>query len=174
LAPAWPEQSMALGRLWATLPRALAELDADVVADCGRLAPGSPVEPLLRAADLVVLVCTPTAEGVHQLQGRVQALGALGVRPLVLLVGERPYGIQEVENLLEGETPVEVIGALAVDERAAGVLGGAPGTERRFARSVLVRSARQAAERLSALTAAPEIEPPETAGEPEIPVEARP
>lgn len=166
LAPAWAEQSIALGGLWATLPHALAGLDADVVVDCGRLTPGSPVEPLLRAADLVVLVCTPTAEGVHQLQGRITALGALGVRPRVLLVGESPYDVQEVQRLLDVETRAEVIGALAADAHAAGVLSGEPGGERRFTRSLLVRSARQAAERLNALLEKPPAAPPPVAAEP--------
>jgi MinD-like ATPase involved in chromosome partitioning or flagellar assembly len=161
VAPAWAEQAMALGRLWSTLPQALAGLDADVLVDCGRLTLGSPVGPLLRAADLVLLVCTPTPEGVHQLQGRIQALGSQGVRPRVLLVGERPYGVQEVQALLDADTPVDVVGALAHDERAAALLGGQPGTERRFARSLLMRSAREIVERLVALTARPELPPPE-------------
>jgi MinD-like ATPase involved in chromosome partitioning or flagellar assembly len=155
LAPVHAEQSLALGRLWAALPGALAGLDADVVADCGRLAPGSPAEPLLHAADLVVLVCTPTPEGVLQLQGRIQALTTRGVQPHVLLVGERPYGVREIQGLLDAETPAEVAGALAYDERAAALLDGRPGSERQFARSLLLRSAREAAERLFALTARP-------------------
>ena len=153
LAPVHAEQSLALGRLWSALPRALAGLDADVLADCGRLVPGSPVEPLLRAADLVVLACTPTPEGALQLQGRIRALAVQGVRPRVLLVGQRPYGTREVQSLLEAESPAEVIGALAHDQAGAGLLDGRPGTERQLARSLLIRSARECAERLVALAA---------------------
>jgi MinD-like ATPase involved in chromosome partitioning or flagellar assembly len=163
LAPVRAEQSLALGRLWAALPQALAGLDADVLADCGRLAPGSPVEPLLRAADVVVLVCTPTPEGVLQLQGRIRALAAHGVRPRVVLVGERPYGTHEIQALLDAETPAEVIGVLAYDQRAAALLDGVPGKERHLVRSLLICSAREVAERLIALTAPPASQPSEQA-----------
>jgi MinD-like ATPase involved in chromosome partitioning or flagellar assembly len=168
LGPVRAEQCVALGRLWTALPQALAGLDADVVADCGRLQPSSPAEPLLRAADLVVLVCTPTPEGVLQLQGRIQALNALGVRPRVLLLGEQPHSAAEVRRVLDAETPAEVTGVLADDRRAASLLAGRPGKERHVARSLLIRSAREAAERLAALTAPPEPEilalPPLPAG----------
>jgi MinD-like ATPase involved in chromosome partitioning or flagellar assembly len=161
LGPVRAEQSLALGRLWSDLPLAIARLDADVIADCGRLFPGSPVEPLLRAADQVVLVCTPTPEGVLQLQTRVEALAPHGVRPVVLLVGEQPYGAREVGELLEAETASKVaaIAVLADDPRAARMLAGEPGRARYFDRSLLVRSAREVANRLAARLTPPPPEP---------------
>jgi hypothetical protein len=55
LGPPWAEQARALGRLWSALPPALAQLDADVLVDCGRLDPDSLAIDLVRQADLVVL-----------------------------------------------------------------------------------------------------------------------
>jgi len=161
LAPVRAEQSLALGRLWSDLPQAIARLDADVIADCGRLFPGTPVEPLLRAADAVVLVCTPTPEGVLQLQTRIEALATHGVHPVVLLVGEQPYGAAEVGELLEAEAAAKVaaIAVLADDPRAARMLAGEPGRARYFDRSLLVRSAREVATRLGARLAALPSEP---------------
>src|SRR6266487_4014232 len=155
LAPVRAEQLLALGRLWADLPAAIARLDADVIADCGRILPGSPVETLVRAADVVVLVCTPTPEGVLQLQARIETLVAQGVRPVVLPVGERPYSAAEIGSLLEGDNPAEVVGVLADDPRAARMLAGEPGRPRYFDRSLLVRSAREVALRLAERLAPP-------------------
>src|SRR6266702_505764 len=137
------------------LPAAIARLDADVIADCGRILPGSPVETLVRAADVVVLVCTPTPEGVLQLQARIETLVAQGVRPVVLPVGERPYSAAEIASLLEGDNPAEVVGVLADDPRAARMLAGEPGRPRYFDRSLLVRSAREVALRLAERLAPP-------------------
>src|SRR6266702_3118057 len=127
LAPVRAEQLLALGRLWADLPAAIARLDADVIADCGRILPGSPVETLV----------------------------AQGVRPVVLPVGERPYSAAEIASLLEGDNPAEVVGVLADDPRAARMLAGEPGRPRYFDRSLLVRSAREVALRLAELLAPP-------------------
>ena len=138
------EAAHALGRLWSSLATALANLEADVIADCGRLGPDSPAEPLLQAADLVLLVCEPTREGVLHLQGRIEALTAQGVLSAVILLGEEPYTAEEVRQALAQPTGggAKVLGVMARDVDAAAVLAGRPGSTRRLTRSLLIRSSR--------------------------------
>jgi MinD-like ATPase involved in chromosome partitioning or flagellar assembly len=139
-----PEQARGLGRLWSLLPAALAELDADVLVDCGRLAAGSPVEDLIRRADLALLVARPTVEGVAHLTYRLEALARADVTAGVVLIGEQPFHRRDVEAALAGqEIPAPVLGVLADDPRGAAMLGGQPGSERWLGRvSPLIRSAR--------------------------------
>jgi MinD-like ATPase involved in chromosome partitioning or flagellar assembly len=137
------EEAHALGRLWSSLATVLAHLDGDVIADCGRLAPDSPAEPLLQAADLVLLVCEPTRDGVLHLQGRVEALTAQAVLPAVVLLGEEPYTAEEVRQALaQPAGGAEVLGVVARDVDTAAVLAGRPGSTRRLTRSLLIRSSR--------------------------------
>jgi MinD-like ATPase involved in chromosome partitioning or flagellar assembly len=137
------EAAHALGRLWSSLATALANLEADVIADCGRLGPDSPAEPLLQAADLVLLACEPTREGVLHLQARVEALTAQAVHPSVILLGEEPYTAEDVRHALTQPTGgAEVLGVIARDVDAAAVLAGRPGSTRRLSRSLLIRSSR--------------------------------
>jgi MinD-like ATPase involved in chromosome partitioning or flagellar assembly len=140
------EEAHALGHLWARLAAALAQFDGDVIADCGRLDPDPPVEPILRHADLVLLVCEPTREGVLHLQGRLQALGQRGLTPAVILLGEEPYSAQEVQQALgQPAGSAEVLGVIARDAAAAALLAGRAGASRKLARSLLIRSAREVA-----------------------------
>jgi MinD-like ATPase involved in chromosome partitioning or flagellar assembly len=144
------EQAGALGRLWSVLPAALAEVDADVLVDCGRLTMGPPTEDLARHADLVMMVSRPTVEAVAHLAHRLEGLGRLGAASEVVLVGEQPFARGDVEGALgrEGIT-TRVLGVLADDARGAAMLAGQPGRERWLARvSPLVRSARSLAEEL--------------------------
>jgi MinD-like ATPase involved in chromosome partitioning or flagellar assembly len=143
------EEAHALGHLWSGLAAALAEFDGDVIADCGRLDPDPPVEPILRHADVVLLVCEPTREGVLHLQGRLQALGQRGLTPVVILLGEEPYSAREVQQALDQPAgSAEVLGVIARDAEAAGLLAGRPGSTRKLTRSLLIRSARGVASEL--------------------------
>jgi MinD-like ATPase involved in chromosome partitioning or flagellar assembly len=139
------EQAHVLGRLWATLAATLSRLDGDVIVDCGRLGPDSPASPIVEHADLVLLVCDPTREGVLHLQGRVEALTDHGVVPGVVLLGETPYSAQEVQSLLHAGGHGQVLGVLARDPSAAALLAGHAGRPRNLARSLLIRSARELA-----------------------------
>jgi hypothetical protein len=143
--PASAEQaSAALSALSGRLARRLAELDhVDVVADCGRLDPGSPAMALVRAADLVVLVARPSASQLHHLAGRVQALGT-AVPVGLLLVGDRPYGVVEAARAVGAEP----LGTVADDARAADLLAGGRGG-RALRASGLLRTARTVAEALA-------------------------
>jgi hypothetical protein len=151
------EQARALGRLWSLLPDALGELDADTLVDCGRLTPGTVAEDLLRRADLPLLVCRPTIEGVLHLGYRLEGLGRVGVAAEVILVGERPFDRARVQDALAANgMPAPVRGVLADDDRAAGMLAGQAGRERWLERvSPLIRSARGLADDLAESLPAP-------------------
>lgn len=118
-------------------------VDVDVLLDCGRLVPGSLALDLLSQVDATVLVARPTlAESAH-LQARVAALR--DCRPVVLLVGDRPYPPAEVGQAIDAP----IVGVLAEDPRGAAMLA-APVVSR-LSRCPLLRSAVQVAERLAGL-----------------------
>ena len=69
----------------------------------------------MRAARYVVVVVTPTLEGVAEAQARLAGLDLPPGRLAVLTVGRRPYDPIEVANALQ----VAILGSLADDRRAA-------------------------------------------------------
>jgi hypothetical protein len=149
-APASPELTgSALAVLSGGLAGALSAIpDTDVLADCGRIDASSPSRELIGSSHAVVLVVTPTVEGVAHAQARLSALltipevpGRLGV----LTIGRRPYGPDEVGDAL-GVVP---LGMLADDRRGAIDLGLGRGRGRR--RSELLRSADVVAGKLTGL-----------------------
>lgn len=85
-----PEQVQGLGPVWGTLATALRPADRDVVADCGRVVPGTAHLPVLAAADALVLVVRPDVAGVAHLRER---LG--GLTPALRLdeAGGTPVGV---------------------------------------------------------------------------------
>jgi hypothetical protein len=115
----------------------------DVVADCGRLTSDPVNLPFLRQAERVLMVVRPTVDQLRPAALRVEALGGLGVEASLLLVGDTPYGPEEVE----GSFGVPVAGSVAWDPSAAAMLGGGGGREVR--RSLLVRSAASLVDRLT-------------------------
>jgi hypothetical protein len=156
IGPTRAEQAEALARLWPSIAPVLARLlEVDVLADCGRVGPHAPTLELLRHADLVVVVAEPTLDGLEQLKDRLTGLAAALIGPArrvpnlaVLLLGDRPYPPGEVEAWLAGQhLVVGEVAVLADDPRAAAKLGGVPGRGD-LHRSLLLRSARAAAERL--------------------------
>jgi hypothetical protein len=102
------EQTQAAMRTAAPhLSLALAGLpDHDVLADVGRVRPGSPALPLAEHADLIVVVMRPTLEDVVAVTHRSVLLHTLG--PVVLLFnGSGPYGAGEISRA----TGISVIGS---------------------------------------------------------------
>jgi hypothetical protein len=158
VGPPSAQQSHALGPLWSHLGPVLSALpDTDVIADLGRLDPGSPALEVAGHAHVVVLVGRPTIEGVAHLRARVAAM-VTSAPSCVVLVGDRPYSAADVEAAVG----VPVAGVLADDARAAAMLNGEPGSPVALSRSALMRSAREVAATLSALgrsTPAPPIRP---------------
>lgn len=121
--------------------RAIAGLDA--VVDCGALATQSAVLPLVRSADLVVLVARPTAAAMIHLAPWVAQFTADAAPVVVVVVehgqragGEAAYRPSEVAEALG----VEVLGPVANDPAGAARLYVEPGRLGRLARSPLVHS----------------------------------
>jgi hypothetical protein len=152
-------QSPSLIPLWEPLAGALADLDRngqDVIVDAGRLGLVACPEPLIRAADVTLLVTRsnlPALAGAKAWSDTLRdwfpapATCTLGV----LIVGQgQPYGPREVAKVLQ----LPVTASLAWDPVNAEVfsLGAAPA--RRFDTGALPRSLRAAAAKLqSVLTA---------------------
>jgi hypothetical protein len=147
VGPASAQQGHALGHLWEHLGPVLAALpDTDVIADCGRLEPGSPVLELVDHAAILVFAARPTLEGVAHLRARIAARPSDA--PIgVVLTGDRPYSAPEVEAAVG----VKVIGVLPRDDRAAAMLNGEPGSPTALSRSGLVRTARDVATAIAAV-----------------------
>ncbi len=154
VAPAAARQaSGALGLLAERLVEHLRALGAmDVVVDCGCLSPASPALPLVRGADLAVLVSRPTARAMVHLAPWVDQLVGEGVATVVVLVAgprtahEPAYRAEEVAEALG----VDVLGPLAHDAAAAARLFQEPGRLTSLRGSALVTSAATVAEVLFA------------------------
>lgn len=121
----------------------------DVVADCGRLTPDPVSLPFLQQADRVLMVVRPTVDQLRPAARRVEALDGLGVEASLLLVGETPYGPEEVA----ASFGVPVAGSVVWDPSAAAALGGGAGG-RAVRRSPLVRSVASLVDRLNVTRAA--------------------
>lgn len=92
----------------------------DVLADCGRVERRSPTMELVAAAPYVVLVVTPSLEGVAHAHARLDSLPTPSGRVAVLTIGDRPYRPDEVGAALQ----LPVLGALAHDPAGAAQLNG--------------------------------------------------
>ena len=156
-----PEQATGLTGLWAPIAMLLHRVpDVDVVADCGRLYPGSPVLDVLPHAGAIVLVTRTSVESVAHVRSRAGALladlGRRGVRPppifaLVVTSPRDDRSAPEIERVMrQARLPVPVLGRLAYDPKGAGMLAGE--WAGRLDKSLLVRSARDVAGRLAAAT----------------------
>ncbi len=150
--PGAEQAAAALGMLAPAVVAGLEGLDGvDVVADLGRLDPGSPALGLARAASLLVLVVRPRLDELQHLVHRVAALRgerrALGL----VVVGTGPYPAEEIAAALG----VEVLGTLPADPRAASLLGGGTASVGALRRTPLVRAARSLAEAVVGRLAGP-------------------
>jgi hypothetical protein len=146
------EQAQGLTWLWGPLGRCFASLHPiDVLADCGRLGAGSPLNDLMREADMIVLFTRPLLEQVVHLRERVTALASVESRTrppigIVVIADPRDYrgSIAEVERIVvTAQLPATVLGGFAYDPRGAEMLRGQWGG--RLDRSLLIRSARELA-----------------------------
>jgi MinD-like ATPase involved in chromosome partitioning or flagellar assembly len=154
-----PAQGAGIGSAWAQLPGVFSAADCDVIADCGRVVPGSATMPVLASADAVLFVVRPTIEGVAHLRDRLGLLRdplrlgapdgvAVGV---AVVTGYRDTRSgPELQQLLDSEgLKARVLGVIVDDPRSAEMFRG--GRYRSPARSLLVRSAVEIATRLQAL-----------------------
>lgn len=92
---------------------------AVVVADCGRVDPGSPVMPLLHSADVMILLTGANADQLAHVACRIPDIGAWSRSPLLLLTGAG-HSVAAVAREL-GVTP---LGRVPFDPRGAAVLSG--------------------------------------------------
>jgi hypothetical protein len=144
VAPTNPEHAAsALRSLGGRLPLAIASSDATAFADLGRWSNDHPAADLLHAADAVVVLITPTVEGVEHARSRLAAMHVEPSLLMVVAVGDRPYGTEEIGRALGG--PVM---AIEVDRRSAETVAAGFALDRWLRRSPLLRSARSVLDRL--------------------------
>ena len=141
--PASPEQARSALALVAGVIGRLGELGADVLVDCGRLDPGSPVFTTFTGADQSVLAARPSLGDLHVLATRLEAHQP--ERYELVLVGDGPYPPAEVADALS----VPVLGTLPWDPPGTVAAVAEAVSHRGLARSPLLRAARTLAERLT-------------------------
>lgn len=113
----------------------LVDLDhVDVVVDAGRLDALSPALPLATRADVLALVMRPTVESVLHTRALVTALRSMGSAASLLVVGDRPYGADEIATAVDAP----VLGVLPDDPIGARGLAGEPVGSKVLARSALL------------------------------------
>lgn len=149
VAPAGGAQTRAaLPELTGVGRAVLAPVGRTVVADCGRLSAASPVWPLLRLADVVLVLARARADELAHVREHLGELVDAGAGRLVTLLGAGGmYPAAEVadvlsthvvEELAGDPAAVGVLGPLPHDPRAAAVLGGDLVAGRRWQRLPLI------------------------------------
>lgn len=119
------------------LGAALGALPFDVIGDGGRWAPTQSSAARIGSAHVAAVVCRPTAASIEHSRHLIDRVRQVAQPVAVVLVGDRPYGADEVAAALE----TAVAGVLAWDPGAVASLW-AEGVTRRWHRSWLARSAR--------------------------------
>ena len=146
-----PRQALGLSPAWPGIAIALASMDADVIADCGRFDAGA-AQPssVLAEANAVLMVMRPTLRQVAAARPRVdmvsQALGGRGKLGL-LLVGD--HGLRPVD--ISRALDVRVVASLPDDPGTARVLSDGEGRRSRLDRTPLMRSAKLACQSVAQL-----------------------
>lgn len=157
-----PEQVAGLGASWPNVSHSLATMPGhDVLADCGRVLPGSATLPVLTGADAVLLLTRPSMEELFHLRERLRTLtDPLRLRDLdgvpvgvAVVTDERDRGsVADVQKTLDAAgLAATVVGAFVHEPKTAAALRY--GIEGRFRRSMLLRSAADIARALRQLTA---------------------
>jgi len=153
-------QARSLTTVWESLAAVLRDLEAtgqDVIVDAGRLGLAGSPEPLIRAADLALLVVRTDlvalsgakawAGGLRDDFGAAGAAGSVGL----LLVGDRrPYAADDVARV----TGLPVVAGIAWDPEAANVFTRGAAPPRRFESGPYVRSLHAARAAIQATIAA--------------------
>jgi hypothetical protein len=154
-----PGQVLGLGAAWPHVGTALATAGTDVLADCGRISPGTPVAPVVERASALVFVVRSDVAALAHLRERLLWLSEPlrigrvdGVPAGVLLVGDPrdSRSADDLERLLASAgLDVPVLGTVAHDPRTIRVVRTA--SARVVRRSVFVRSLADVAPRVRAL-----------------------
>jgi hypothetical protein len=130
------------------VPLLAARHDLAAIVDLGRLDLVDEEPATIRHADAAVLChrqepssARAASVRLERLAEQVDALRGLGCRPVLALIGEEPFGGDEVARFLGEDVEWR---PLAPDPLAAAVLAGRSGvSERRLARLPLLRTARR-------------------------------
>lgn len=130
--------------------------EVTTVCDLGRLRGDALGTQMAAAMDLIVLVTQRRFDLLEPLHRRVAELVSLA--PVaVVLSGEGPYGVADVDASLRGHDDaggrIWVQGDYTHDPKAAAILCGLGGSTRRLMRSALVRSTRSLADGLATVMA---------------------
>lgn len=107
-----------------------------VLADCGRVDPGSPALPIIRAADAMVMLAHAHDDELSHVAGKLRTAATWNPHPALVLVGAG-YTTAEVEQALQ----IGVMGRLPHDPKGAAVLCGRDRTGPGPNRSALGRAA---------------------------------
>lgn len=156
-----PGQVHGLGTSWPHIATTLRTFDSDVLADCGRFTPGSPITPVIEASSAVIFIARSDLEGLAHLRHRLGALqesvrmGTIAdLRVGYALVGNPgdTREAQDTERLLASSgLTAKPVGVIAYDPRA--VVGLQTESARKLRRSLYIRSLFDVAERVRALAA---------------------
>lgn len=144
--PATEQAQVLLRSVAARLEGVLSETagEAVVLIDAGRLSAAPLAAPLIASADRLVLVARPRVEELQALAHRLAVLARIGPQPELLLIGDRPYGPEEIAVTLD----CPVLGVVAHDPEAADALAAVTNV-RRLGRTPLLRSAVGVVEQLT-------------------------
>lgn len=153
--PGW-RQARALGQRWDPIAETLRSLDADVLADCGRIDADSVVLPVVAHAHVVACVVRATVDSLAHARRLIGDLATVTNRVVVLVVADVDdrHLVDEVRDALYAAAlPVEVqvFGPLAFDPAGVRLLYG--GSAAKLARTWTVRTARPIAAALAGLVA---------------------
>jgi MinD-like ATPase involved in chromosome partitioning or flagellar assembly len=162
---AGPGQVQGLGPAWPHIGAGLRASASDVLADCGRLAPGSPALPVLERASAIVMVVRSDVAAIFHLRERLGWMSdtlrtASGDRvpSAVLLVGDagdRRSADDLARLLASGGIDVPVLGTVAHDPKTVAILPSI--SERALRRSLFYRSLLDVTTRVQALVASREV-----------------
>jgi len=163
---AGPSQVQGLGAAWPHIGAGLRSAAADVLADCGRLTPGSPAMPVLERASALVMVARSDVAALAHLRERLRWMNdsvrsGSGDRlpTAVLLVGDAgdTRSADDLARLLaSGGISVPVLGTVAYDPKTVRSLQTI--SERALLRSLFHRSLLDVATRVQALVAQREVD----------------
>lgn len=162
---AGPGQVQGLGPAWPHIGAGLRTAAPDVLADCGRLTPGSPVTPVIERASALIMVARSDIAALAHLRERLTWMtdtlrGGAGDRvpTAVLLVGD-PGDQRSADDLARllasGGIDVPVLGTVAYDPKTVRILPSI--SDRVLRRSLFHRSLLDVATRVQALVVSREV-----------------
>jgi MinD-like ATPase involved in chromosome partitioning or flagellar assembly len=141
-----PMTESSIAAIGERLPIAMDGASETVILDCGRWSRTQATSARLVGVDAIVIVCTPTVPGLSAAIPLIESVeAATTIRPLILLVGDRPYSAAEVE----AAASTTVVGVLPWDSRSVNALL-AGGVTKSWMRSPLARAGAAAMSRLRA------------------------